>query len=237
MKIGILLTDELRDALKPRFAGDYADMFVRLLDGNGFSFEVYDVREQQYPPTLHACDGYLITGSRHGAYEDLPWLPPLFAFIRQLHAAQVPLLGVCFGHQAVAQALGGCVEKSAKGWGVGAHTWQLTPAASWLSPPQRTLRLHCIHQDQVVQLPPGAVRLASSDFCENAAYAIGTHIFCVQGHPEFFADYVLALLDILAEKVPPDVLAAARESTVTEVDSRLCAQWMAQFFKQESLDT
>ena len=259
MKIGILLADELRDSLKDVFSGNYADMFTDLLDGHGFTFEVYDVREQQYPPAVDACDGYLITGSRHGVYDPLPWLEPLFEFIRRVHAARVPLLGVCFGHQAVAHALGGRAEKSAKGWGMGAHTWKLEKTMPWMkndspfTPPLRggaerseaggvggsatELRLLCIHQDQVAKLPPGATRLAGSDFCGNAAFSIGTHIFCVQGHPEFTAEYVYALLDVLKERAPPEIIAAARKTTAEAVDSKLCAQWMAEFFKQGAAST
>ena len=121
MKIGILLADELREILAPRF-GCYSDMFIRLLDGaasDKFEFTVINARAEEYPAQVDAMDGYLITGSRCGAYEDLPWLEPLFAYIRRLHEARIPLLGICFGHQAVAKALGGRVEKSSKGWALG----------------------------------------------------------------------------------------------------------------------
>lgn len=231
MKIGILLTDELRDMLQTDF-GRYADMFVALLDGNGFAFSVYDVRAGEYPADIRDCDGYLVTGSRHGAYDDLAWLPPLREFINRLHRRKVALLGVCFGHQIVAQALGGEVEKSEKGWGLGPHEWKIHAHMPWMQPPQEALTLQCIHQDQVVKLPPGAQLLAGSAFCENAAFSIGSHVFCVQGHPEFQAVYVRALLEHLREKIDAPAINAAQEKVDGPVDRALCAQWIAQFFRQ-----
>lgn len=229
MHIGILLADELREGLGDIF-GDYAEMFRELLQDGGFRYTDYDIRHQPCPP-LDACDGYLITGSRHGVYDDLPWLPRLFDFIRRAHAHKTPLLGICFGHQAVAAALGGQVEKSEKGWGLGAHEWQVRQSSAWMTPSLPALRLLCVHQDQVLTLPADGVLLAGSDFCPNAAFSLGEHIFCLQGHPEFLPRYVYALLEYRKQDAPPAVVAEAARTTAMPVDRDTCAQWMINFFR------
>ena len=233
LRLGVLLADELRDNLAPRF-GDYAQMFKRLLAGQADSFSVYDIRAGAgaYPQSLNECDAYLVTGSRHGVYDNLPWLPPLFDFIRALAAAKKPLAGVCFGHQAVAQALGGRAKKSPKGWGVGLQYWRVCKNAAWMRPPAEFLRLFCMHQDQVVAPPPGAQLLAASAFCPNAAFAVQNHVFCVQGHPEFTPDFMRELLKIRQDDMPADELRFAHDTAALPQDSALTAQWLGAFFRQ-----
>ena len=124
MKIGILMTGHAVPELQER-AGDYDAMFARLLAGHGFEFETYNVVDEQYPSAPDACDGWLITGSKHGAYEDHPWIPPLEEFIRAVYASGRPMIGVCFGHQIIAQALGGKVIKYPGGWSVGRTEYDL----------------------------------------------------------------------------------------------------------------
>ena len=122
MKIGILQTGHAPDALIDD-TGDYDEMFRDLLGGHGFTFATFAVVDGQFPDSAKDADGWLITGSRHGAYDDLPWIPPLEDLIRDIHARGLPLIGVCFGHQIIAQALGGKVEKFKGGWAIGRTTY------------------------------------------------------------------------------------------------------------------
>ncbi|OWU82357.1 glutamine amidotransferase [Oceanicola sp. 22II-s10i] len=195
MKIGILQPGHIPPQMEDM--GDYDAFFRRLLGGYGFDFVTYDVEAGDVPSDPHACDGWLITGSKHGAYEDHPWIAPLEALIRAIHAAGVPLIGVCFGHQIIAQALGGKVEKFAGGWSVGRKTYHIEghdyPLNAW-------------HQDQVVELPEGAEVVGSSDFCRYAALSYGGTIYTVQPHPEYDGTFIGRLMEERGKGVVPQPL-------------------------------
>jgi len=154
MLIGILQTGQSPDMLAPT-AGDYPDMFVRLLADQGLQFRTWRVLDMDLPADVHECDGWLITGSRFGVYEDHPFIKPLEDFIRRAYAAQVPMVGICFGHQIIAQAMGGRVEKYQGGWSVGPTEYDFAG---------QRLRLNAWHQDQVVEKPANAEVAGCSDF-------------------------------------------------------------------------
>lgn len=203
MRIGILQCGQSPAQLKDEM-GDYPDMFERLLAGRGFTFRTWHVEAMEFPADVHEAEGWLLTGSRHGVYEDHAFIPPLEDFIRRAYAAHVPLVGICFGHQIIAQALGGRVVKHPGGWAVGTQDYDFGG---------ESLRLNAWHQDQVVQLPPGATVAARNAFCENAALVYDDRAFTVQPHPEFEDRFVQGLMDTRAKGVvPADLLegAAAR---------------------------
>ena len=222
MLIGILQTGLAPDGLAPTM-GDYPDMFARLLDGNGFTFRTYRVVEGEFPGAVTDCDGWLITGSRHGAYEDHPWIPPLEDFIRAAFAAHVPLVGICFGHQIIAQAMGGKVEKFSGGWATGATDYDFEG---------QKLTLNAWHQDQVTAKPAGATVVASNDFCANAALLYDDHAFTVQAHPEFGARFIDGLMRTRGKGVvPPDRMAAATARLADPLNDQAIAARIAAFFK------
>lgn len=203
MRIGILQCGQSPAQLKDEM-GDYPDMFERLLAGRGFTFRTWHVEAMDFPADVHQAQGWLLTGSRHGVYEDHAFIPPLEDFIRRAYAAHVPLVGICFGHQIIAQALGGRVVKHPGGWAVGTQDYDFGG---------ESLRLNAWHQDQVVQLPPGATVAARNAFCENAALVYDDRAFTVQPHPEFEDRFVQGLMDTRAKGVVPAELlegAAAR---------------------------
>jgi len=222
MLIGILQTGYAPEPLRDE--GDYPDMFTRLLAGHGFTFRTYRVVDMEFPASPAECDGWLITGSRHGVYEDLPFIKPLEQLIRDAFAAKVPVAGICFGHQIMAQALGGKVEKYQGGWSVGPTQYDFDG---------ETLAMNAWHQDQVTSPPPGAQTIASSPFCQYAGLAYDTRGLSVQAHPEFADEFVEGLIDTRGRGLVPDtVLDEAREKLGAPLDSPHIAGRIAAFFKQ-----
>ena len=230
MKLGILRTDAVRPELAPAF-GQYPDMFSALLRRVDPDLEsvVYDVEAGEYPVDIDEVDAYLITGSKSSVYEDQRWIAELMAFIRTLNARQKKVLGICFGHQLVAQALGGKTEKSAKGWGVGLHTHRFTTLPSWHDHGDVDLKILVSHQDQVTAVPDSASVLAGSEFCENAVCQIGNHILTFQGHPEFVSAYSRELLSIRRERIGEVAYTAGMASLSGVHEGQRVARWILNF--------
>ncbi|MEM8729114.1 MAG: type 1 glutamine amidotransferase [Pseudomonadota bacterium] len=224
MKLGILQTGHAPEAMYDQ-TGDYHQLFERLLDGNGFSFETWSVVDGVPMPAADDADGWLITGSRHGAYEDHPWIAPLEALIRSIDDTGQPLVGICFGHQIIAQALGGRVEKFSGGWAVGRQVYDLGG---------RRIAVYAWHQDQVVEVPASATVLGGNAFARNAFLQYGTRIWTCQPHPEFDAAFVDGLLTHRAPgRVPQDLIDQARASLDQPTDRTAIADEIAQFFLKE----
>ena len=230
MKLGILRTDAVRPELKPEY-GEYPDMFIALLQHSDPSLEyaVYDVELGEYPVDIDEVDAYLITGSKSSVYEDKPWIIELMEFVRELNRRHKKLLGFCFGHQLVAQALGGKTERSAKGWGVGLHTHRFTTVPSWHDQGDVDLNILVSHQDQVVAVPHSARVLAGSEFCENAVCQIGDHILTFQGHPEFVSEYSRELLSIRRERIGEVAYAAGVSSLSGIAQGQRVGSWVLNF--------
>ncbi len=221
MKIGILQTGQAPDALR-RDNGDYPDMFAKLLAGRGLTFRTWHVETMDFPENVTDAEGWLITGSRHGTYEDHPFIKPLEAFIRAAWAAQVPMVGICFGHQIIAQAMGGTVERYPGGWAVGPQAYDFEG---------KMLTLNAWHRDQVVKKPQAAEILASNAVCVNAALVYGDRMLTVQAHPEFTPDFVDGLMRTRGPGLVPDVLMdAARAKLGQPLDQAAVAGRIADFF-------
>lgn len=201
--LGILQCGDAPEELRPAH-GDYDGFFRRLLGEARFSYRTWRVFDGELPDAVDAADAWLLTGSRHGVYEPHAWIPPLETFIRAVQAAEVPMVGICFGHQIIAQALGGRAGKHDGGWSIGRvdyrwHAGEPVPGIEAGSVP-----LLAYHQDQVIEPPPGAVTVASSDFCRHAALVIGTRTLTIQPHPEFAPDYVDGLLGVRGGQLDDD---------------------------------
>lgn len=224
MKIAVLETGVPPDPLLDEF-GSYPDMFGELL-GPGFELETFDAEKGQLPdPNAHGA--YMITGSPAGVYDPLPWIAPLMQFIREARTSKI--IGVCFGHQVMAQALGGEVIKSPKGWSAGLNRYEVLRPQPWTNG-ERSIAIPASHQDQVVAQPPNTTVVAASDFTPFAALAWQDRpAISFQFHPEFSPAYAKALIEKRYDRVnTPD---AAIASLDEPNDNARVADWIRRFLR------
>lgn len=232
MKLGILKTDAVRPEWVTAF-GEYPDMFIALLGraDPSLEFRVYDVEQGEYPQDIDEVDAYLITGSKSSVYDDKPWIGALMDFVRELDRRRKKLVGICFGHQLVAQALGGKTEKSEKGWGVGLHTHRFDSLPAWHDHASPDFDVLVSHQDQVVKNARGAEVLAGSDFCENAVCQVGDHILTFQGHPEFLEGYSREIMAFRRETIGEKAYREGMASLGGQSQGQRVARWILNFLE------
>lgn len=231
MRITILETGRPPLALRAQFA-NYPQMFMDLLARPDFSFETIAICDGQPPPEPEGTEAVLITGSPAGVYEDHAWIKPLEAAIRAYAARRVPQIGICFGHQIIAQALGGRVEKSANGWGLGRHTYALIDPPDWMGAAGPDFSIAASHQDQVIAAPPGARVIAANAHTPIAAlHYEAANALSFQGHPEMSPAFTAALLASRRGRIPDDILEAGLGSLSPMTDSTRVAGWITRFLK------
>jgi GMP synthase-like glutamine amidotransferase len=235
MKIGILLVGRASEDLVDEY-GTYAEMLIALINTEEqvFEFKTFNILDDEFPKDHLECDGWIVTGSPHGVYEDHSWIPTVSQLINNVYKANLPIFGVCFGHQLIAQALGGHVEKSEKGWGLGLHTYQVNNKPDYMSNLSEEVTLNICHQDQVLQPPQGATVYAKSEFCENAGFYIKDKVLTMQAHPEFLVDFTKALLtarrDVTIPKEFVDPALVGLKNNPDSAQSNQFAKTIRQFF-------
>ncbi len=233
MRLGILKTDDVRPEWVDEF-GEYPDMFAALLGSRDpdMEFETYEVQHGEYPADIDDVDAYLITGSKSSVYEDKAWIHDLLDFIRTLDASKKRMVGICFGHQAIAHALGGRTEKADAGWGVGLHKHTFHAQPDWFDGGALEFPVLVTHQDQVTANAAGAEVLAGSEFCPNAVVQIGDHALTFQGHPEFVPDYSRAIMEFRREIIGEDVYERGIASLAEDPATDRMAGWILEFLKR-----
>jgi len=195
IKIGLLLCDDVDRDAQAEF-GSYRNMFQNGLDPSHSLIDLVPIRcfdGELLPEKPSHFSGYVISGSKHGVYDNLLWITNLLQFIRDCWISKTRMIGVCFGHQAIAHALGGHAEKSTLGWGFGIQATTVRNRQAWMKDYEELenddYNLVVIHQDQVVKLPPMFKTIADNHFCPNSMIIADTTMLGIQGHPEFSADY------------------------------------------------
>jgi GMP synthase-like glutamine amidotransferase len=199
----------------------------------GLELKTYVVAQGEFPLSIEECDGWIITGSPASAYDDRPWVKQLIEFVQKCHQNNRKVLGICFGHQLVAQALGGRVEKSNRGWGIGVRRFSVLKNKSWMQPElSADCRLLFSHQDQVTLLPQGAEHLAEDEFCPFQMFSVGDHIFCMQGHPEFSKPYAQSRYDSRKDRLGESVYNEGLRSMSLSTSEDTVGQWIFNFFER-----
>ena len=235
MKIALLKCGDVDKGLL-HIDGDYEDMFIRLFKEYipQMQLTVFNVQNNEYPTDLSQFAGVISSGSPVSVYDDLPWIPLYEKYVQQLFQQKVKHVGICFGHQMIARALGGKVEKAKQGWGIGVRKVNIYATKPWMNNQTVTsFKLLASHQDQVIQLPENAELLAGNAHCPNSVFVIRDHVLGIQQHPEFTTAYHRASIDRRKNKIEKNSVDRAIQSLSDKADSGLICKWIENFFKSE----
>ena len=233
LTIGILLTDHVVPELINEHGDqtDFYDYIFNLADP-AINLRFYDVVLDHYPKSIDECDGYLITGSKLSVYDTEDWIRKLENYVQLLNEKKKALLGVCFGHQLIAKALGGKSERASIGWTLGVQDYDFRDTFPWVEDQNQSVGLIHSHQDQVTQLPKQAELIASNTRVPIAMFKIGNHVMSMQGHPEFTPEYAHAVATMRKEILGEEVYKKASDSLKNQIANNLeVAKWWVDFFK------
>ncbi|TNE64092.1 MAG: amidotransferase [Bacteroidetes bacterium] len=227
MKVGLLECDHVADDLL-ELSGDYGDMFQALLPD--LEFVRYDACRGLLPDHPESCAAYICTGSHFSVYDRTDWILPLRSFIQQVYDSRIPFVGICFGHQLLADALGGLVQPAPGGWAVGTHTFELHERESWMEPYYASVNLMMMCRDQVTALPENALLLASTPDCPTGMFLFGHTMLGIQAHPEFSVAYERALLEKRRHLIGSQKVDIALDTLTHPLHQHVIAHWIMSFF-------
>ncbi len=232
MKIGILVTNTDNSAYAQSQPRD-GEKFTRLIHSvrSDWKCLVYLCPDGQFPSDLHECDAYIIGGSPASVNDNALWIAQLFEVIRKLHQQEIPIVGCCFGHQAIAKALGGAVNDNPGSMIFGVSETIFTHSMKWMQPKHRSLALFAAHGEQVSKLPVDARIIGEGTACPVGSFVIGNHIMTTEYHPEMTKDFFMGLTYAFENEVGSGIAAEARRQGQTETDGPIFAEWMARFFE------
>ena len=235
LRVGLLLIDSL-DQPHRSVAGDYDTLYPQLLAAEPVVVVPYDGRQGDLPDQSE-CDGWIIPGSRDSVYNDHEWIQRLSEWISRSLEAKVPMVGICFGHQLIAQVLGARVERADVGWNVGAIEYTMLERPPSVDDIPDTIRILASHQDQVLDLPSGASLLASSPRCPIAGFSIDRHVLCLQGHPEWVPDQAGSIYASRVDRLGQEAVDGALASLTQPLDRELVASWMVNLIRDSRSPT
>ncbi len=234
-RVGLLLVGHVAESGQP-IAGDYPQLFANVLAGSGIELVRYDLDQQHFPGTVDECDGWLVSPSRCSVYDGHAWITQAEDLLRELLARERPYVGICFGHQLVAQALGAPVARAADGWQVGVHDYEVVDQQPWMVPMHSTLALIASHEDQVMEIPAGTELLARSVGCPIAGLTIGERAWTLQPHPEFVPDLADHLLAQRVDLIGAEKVSIARATLGRPLNRLDVGRWIARFFESTGAD-
>ncbi|WP_137702124.1 type 1 glutamine amidotransferase [Marimonas lutisalis] len=230
MRIAILMTNTDESDFAQRWPkdGEKFPAMMRLVRPE-WDYLVYSVKDGVFPESLEGIDGVMITGSPASVNSGEDWVARLEALVREIVGAGIPLFGACFGHQLIAQALGGKVEMNPDGWVFG--------QVEQVFKDGRKMPIYASHCEQVTRLPEGAEVIAEGPGCPVGAFVIGDAVMTTQYHPEMEPDFIAALIEYLATDLPSDITQAARSSLGEAPDMATTAEWIAEFLEKKQKET
>ncbi|MSO38102.1 MAG: hypothetical protein EXQ69_07615 [Acidimicrobiia bacterium] len=229
MRVGLLMVGHVADSAVP-IAGDYPELFDALLGDHGIELVRYDLDADRFPTSTDECEGWLCSPSRCSTYDDHGWIASAEDFLRELIAKERKYVGICFGHQLLAQAMGTPVLRSHDGWQVGVQEYEIVERTGWMTPQRDGIALPASHEDQVSAVPEGARLLARSEGCAVAGLLVGDRAWTLQPHPEFTSALADHLYEMRTSSIGEEKVSAARASLTSQLDSAVVAQWIANFF-------
>jgi GMP synthase-like glutamine amidotransferase len=226
VKVGLLECDDVVGRF-PEVKGGYREMFAALLPD--FDWLYYEAHRGRLPSSVSECDAWMCTGSKYSVYDGTRWIADLAAFIRSIDR---PYVGICFGHQMLAHAMGGDVAKAKQGWGVGVLGVQVLRHEPWMDPPVKTFSIQHMHQDQVQKLPENSVLLGSSAHCEIGMFRVGETMLGIEGHPEFTVEYGAALINARRRLIGEQGAQRALRSLEGKADGSIVGRWIERFLSR-----
>ena len=228
-KVGLLICDHVPDAFK-HIDGEYLDMFRKLLPS--LELEPYYAVDGHFPSSLDDHFAYVCSGSRFSVYQCTGWISKLQDLVQGIGSRNKKFVGICFGHQMLAQAMGGVVQKASVGWCVGAHTFKIMNRERWMKPTQEICNVRMLCQDQVSKLPPQSRVIATSRDCAIGMYLVNEHMLGIQGHPEFSKEYNQALITKRRNKIGKMKATEAIKSLNLPIHNHIIARWIMNFILQ-----
>ena len=232
--IGLLICDTV-NPISAQVSGQYWDRFNVFFENaeTKIKLKKYDIRNDEWPDNPEDCDGYLITGCVQSANDPDEWIAELIRFIRECYVGKVKMVGICFGHQVIAKAMGGSVELNPNGWGLGIKKQEVILKRPWMKPAQKKFNIIASHKEHVVELPGNAELLATSNRCKIVAYDISDIFLGFQGHPENSSFTSGVSIDVKKDNLDPEVYQNAKASLIVEAEQKLIAKWINNFFHQK----
>lgn len=235
-RIGLLICDTINPEVAA-LVGQYWDRFIRFFDNAETQIKLvkYEIRAGVWPKSPEECDGYVITGCAQSANDPDPWISELIRFIRECYVGKVKMVGICFGHQIIAKAMGGTVELNPKGWGLGIKKQKVLVKKPWMKPKQKSFHVIASHQEHVVQLPGNAELLCTSEHCNVTVYEIDGIFLGFQGHPENNSFISGISIDRRKDTLDSEIYQAAKLSLTVEAEQRLIAKWIDSFLTSKPI--
>jgi GMP synthase-like glutamine amidotransferase len=231
VKIGLLQCDHVTAELAPRF-GDQPVFFQNLFAKYApeITLDIFDIQNGRYPSDPRSYDGFIGTGAKYSVSEDSPWIKWFKEHIYYLYQQKLKFIGICFGHQMIAQALGGACDVSERGWGIGVRKIHIYKKKPWMQPEADAISLLYSHMDQIITLPPECDVIAGNDHCPCAIITVGDHFMGIQAHPEFTPAYLDLLIQSRVDRIGAENVKAAQKTLVENTDEAIVARWMVNFF-------